>query len=134
MRALLIAALILVPTPAMAQVPARSAAAAAPAGKCERLAREWKGIEYRMADRHADEIGDNSAPRATLRAMEESNNLAEASMILSFMRDGRCALPSHPPSYISYFGAALECHTAILGGAKADDAKCDREKWTRVGD
>jgi hypothetical protein len=136
MKAILLAGLILAPMPAFAQTtPAPSkAAGTAPITKCEKLARQWRGIEFSMAERNVAEISDNSAPRATLRAMEEANDLARAGMILQFMKDNRCTgLPSSPPSYLTYLLGALNCSTARLKGTR-DAPECNYETWTRTGD
>lgn len=128
MRMILIGALLLSSTvPAMAQVPA---ATAPKLGVCEQLAADWKRFEINMAERFAEGIGDNSAPRSTLRAIEEGNDLMKAGLTLQFMRDSKCPLPKSAPSGNAYVSAALDCSTARLkSGYEAAKAVCDRTKW-----
>ena len=123
-------AMLMMMAPAHA-APVPLAPAATPVGVCGTLAADWKRYELNMADREADQIGDNSAPRATLRALEQSNDLALAAMTLQFMRDNRCQLPKRAPSAATYFGAALACSTARLKQSGTETpAECDRDKWT----
>lgn len=114
--------------PAMAQT-----AAPTPAPKlstCDALAADWKRLDMNMADRFANSVGDNSAPRATLRAIEEGNDLLKANMTLQFMRDNKCSLPKSPPSGGAYISAALECSTQRLKvGFEATKSVCDRANW-----
>ena len=129
MKVILIAALALTSTaPVMAQ-PA-TPAAAPKLSTCEALAADWKRFDMNMADRFADSVGDNSAPRATLRAIEEGNDLLKANMTLQFMRDNKCSLPKSAPSGSGYLGAALECSTQRLKvGYEAAKSACDRANW-----
>ena len=116
--------------PAMAQTPAPPSAPAPKLSTCDALAADWRRFEMNMADRFADRIGDNSAPRATMRAIEEGNDLLKANMTLQFMRDNKCSLPKAAPSGSSYIGAALECSTQrIKAGFEASKAVCDRANW-----
>lgn len=108
-------------TPAAAQTPA--------AGKCTALAADYDQIEKAMASRWATSIGDNSAPRATLREMEDANALSQAQIILTLMQASRCPLPDHAPSIKRYLSAALACSTARLKGG-SDVPECKMESWT----
>jgi hypothetical protein len=106
-----------------------SPAAAQPAGgRCTALAANYDQVDKAMASRFAEGVGDNSAPRATLREMEDSNGLAQAQIILSLMQANHCALPDHAPSIGRYLSAALACSTARLKGG-ADPAECKMETW-----
>ena len=133
MKVILMTALALTsPVSAMAQT-TTAAPASSPAPKlstCEALAADWKRFEMNMADRFADGVGDNSAPRATLRAIEEGNDLLKANLTLQFMRDNKCSLPKAAPSGSDYISAALECSTQRLKvGFEAAKAVCDRANW-----
>lgn len=113
-------------SPAFAQTEA--ADASPKLSKCEVLANDWKSVEYGLAMNNARSIGDNSAPRATLRAMEDSNELAKAQMTLQLMSDNKCPLPSRAPSWTTYTVEAMECQTARLGG-DFDSPECDFKTW-----
>jgi hypothetical protein len=97
-------------------------------GRCSKLKSQWKSIEQEMADREAEGITDNSAPRATLRATEDSNDLAKAQIILTLSQAYKCPLPPSAPSYINFFSNALSCRTDVMKGA-SNSPKCDRSSW-----
>ena len=98
------------------------------AGKCTALAADYDQIEKAMASRSTDSLGDNSAPRATLREMEDANGLAQAQIILTLMQTNRCPLPDHAPSIKRYFSAALACSTARLKSS-SEAPECQMESW-----
>jgi len=98
------------------------------AGKCAALAADYEQIEKAMASRWTDSLGDNSAPRATLREMEDANGLAQAQIILTLMQANRCPLPDHAPSLKRYVTAALACSTARLKGS-SEAPECKMETW-----
>jgi hypothetical protein len=98
------------------------------AGKCTALTSDYDQIEKAMASRWTDSLGDNSAPRATLREMEDSNGLAQAQIILTLMQANRCPLPDHAPSLKRYLSAALACSTARLKSS-SEAAECKMETW-----
>ena len=122
--------ILTVSTPVMAQ-PSGTATASAPrVSTCEALSADWKRFEMNMADRFADGIGDNSAPRATLRAIEEGNDMLKANMTLQLMRENKCTLPKTAPSGNAYLSNALDCSTQRLKvGIEAAKAVCDRANW-----
>jgi hypothetical protein len=76
-------------------------------------------------------LGDDSAPRATLRAEQQGNELRTIAINLELMIQLRCPLPKQPITTVgSYLSAALACATAQTQGEK-DPAACKREKWLR---
>ena len=129
-RPIMIGTMLVASAPsAQAQAPA-SASGTKPVGTCEALAADWKRFEQNMADRFAEGVADNSAPRATMREMREANDLALAQMTLQFMRDNRCPLPKRAPSAGTYLTSALECSTARLKARGTETPpECDRSRW-----
>jgi hypothetical protein len=97
--------------------------------KCAMLAADYDQIEKAMASRWADQIGDNSAPRATLSEMRDANALSQAQIIITLMQANKCALPDHAPSIKKYLSAALACSTARLKSG-ADASECKLQDWT----
>jgi hypothetical protein len=88
-----------------------------------------------LAESLASSVGDNSAPRATLRAMEDANELSKAKMALDLMRDHRCPMPKTLPSAGPYISAALDCRTARMkASSSATPEECKRENWKPSGD
>lgn len=107
--------------------------AAAPSATCVALAADWTRIEQNLAVNLARSIADNSAPRATLRAIEDSNELTAASITLDLMREYRCPLPTSAPRSVTYLESALSCATARLSpGAGENPPPCDRSTWTAI--
>ena len=84
-----------------------------------------------IAMSRAEAIGDNSAPRATLRTLEIANELQLISINVSLMTSNRCTLPSEPIHTGKYLLNALKCSTERIKGV-ADSPLCDTSKW--VGD
>lgn len=105
-----------------------------PLGACARLSTDYVGFSKDLAANNAEAIGDNSAPRATLRAMEDSNTLARAKMTLDLMRDNRCTLPKAAPDDITYLLPALTCATDRLKARGTETPpSCDRSSWKPAG-
>ncbi|MHA6722852.1 hypothetical protein [Sphingomonas sp. RS2018] len=108
--------------------------AAASTGTCAVLMRQYDGASMDLASGFAASVGDNSAPRATLREMENGNALATAKIALDLMRDNRCAMPKSAPSTAPYLTAALNCRNDQLKASRAESPEsCKRENWTRAG-
>jgi hypothetical protein len=129
------------PIPLAAQVvdlktqPAPAPAAAAPAkplSTCEGLARDWRSAEVTLAKNDIEELADNSAPRATMRAIRDNNALQLASITLTLMASNKCPLPKRAPSEVTYMLPAMECRTEQLkGNYKAP--QCDSSTWKPLG-
>ena len=133
MRRIVLIALLATSAQVTAQV--RSSAGPAPtAGTCSRLALTYDGVSKDLASNFAEGLGDNSAPRATLRAIEDSNSLTQAHMALDLMRDYHCPMPKDAPASAYYLSAALTCDTDRLKAKGSDTPdSCDRSKWQRAG-
>jgi hypothetical protein len=72
-------------------------------------------------------IGDDSAPRATMRAAEVTAQVASAQANLSLLIASDCPLPDLPISASVYEGAAIDC---VLARTEDDvKAKCNRTAW-----
>ena len=119
------------------QVTAQTRAPAGPApavGTCSRLVSTYDGVSKDLAANVAEGLGDNSAPRATLRAIEDSNSLTQAHIALDLMRDYHCPLPKDAPDSAYYLSPALTCATDRLKARGSDSPEsCDRSKWQRAG-
>ncbi|MGN6692255.1 MAG: hypothetical protein ACTHJU_15060, partial [Sphingopyxis sp.] len=86
--------------------------APAAGGTCAALMKTYNGASMTLADNLASSLGDNSAPRATLRQMEDANAISIAKIALDLMRDNRCPMPKSPPNAAPYLTQALLCKTA----------------------
>ena len=58
-------------SPALSQPATTSTAQPVKPLAIEGLAMDWKTVEYELAENSADGITDNSAPRATMRAVQD---------------------------------------------------------------
>lgn len=73
-------------------------------------------------------IGDNSAPRATLRQLEIANNLSTIQANLTLMAQNKCPARTAPIIPAVYLSNALDCNIAIMKGEKNAPA-CDKSTW-----
>jgi hypothetical protein len=128
MSGMMIFAAILTASPVSAQV---KPAAASAGGVCAALARDYDAASKDLAVNEAEGIGDNSAPRATLRAMEDANTLSFANITLALMRDNHCPMPKSAPAAVFYLSPALTCATDRLKGT-ASPPSCDRSTWQSI--
>ena len=120
-------------TPANEQPAATPPAAPAkPLSTCEGLARDWRSAEIELAEHNAEGLADNSAPRATMRAVEDQNALLKAQIALTLMQSHKCSLPRRAPSWITYSLNALKCSTEKLKG-NYKSPECDSSTWTPLG-
>lgn len=128
-----IAVVAITAAPVAAQVAKPAAPAAAPASKCSTLAGDWRSIEIALAENSADSVTDNSAPRATMRAAEDTVSFSKAQIVLRLMELNRCPLPDRPPLPGTFLLEALSCKTArmkaTLDQLKAGVPECDSAKW-----
>lgn len=100
-------------------------------GACSGLASAYDGVEKSLALTYAEGVGDNSAARETNRQMENANDLAKASMILTLMQAHHCAMPNHAPSMATYISSALTCATDRLKGV-SDAPSCKMDTWQPI--
>jgi len=112
--------------------PAATPAPPKPMTTCEALARDWRNAEIDLARNDVEGTLDNSAPRATMRAIQDNNALQLAAITLGLMHDHKCPLPKRAPSKVTYMLPALECRTEQLkGNYKA--VQCDTSNWKALG-
>lgn len=83
-----------------------------------------------MAVRWAEGLADDSAPRATMRAAQDTADTAKAQLIVTLMQANHCALPNHAVASTTYMMPAMTCRTDRL---KSNDAttpeSCKMENW-----
>ena len=80
------------------------------------------------AQSQAEGLGDNSAPRATLRELEISNSLALARMNLDLAALNKCPARTKPLNPSIYLSEALDCNIQMLRGNK-DSPACKMQDW-----
>lgn len=76
----------------------------------------------------ASGVGDDSAPRETLRSMRIANELALIRLHLDLAARNQCPARRAPINEHKYLGQAAECRTEQLRGVK-DPPVCKRETW-----
>jgi hypothetical protein len=109
------------------------AAAAPQAGVCAKLDSDYEHASKALAMVFAEGVGDNSAPRATMREAREANIRNEASQTLDLMQAHKCALPTAAPNAAPYVTQAMGCKAAQFKdelGLNANASEvCDMSKW-----
>jgi len=106
-------------------------AAAPPPSTCESLKGQWQDVEKELAGINAEGVADNSAPRATMRAIQVSNELSKAQILIALLTANKCPLPKRAPSHLNYSLDALKCATEIMNGNFKSDV-CKRQNWTPI--
>jgi hypothetical protein len=104
--------------------------AGASSGTCARLNGEMEQLKKSLAMNFADGIGDNSAPRATMREAQYQSLLGRVRLTMDLMRDNRCKMPTSVPTGVEYASAAIACASARMeAGGASSTASCDQSKW-----
>jgi hypothetical protein len=156
MRHLLLAAILVVPAlsicggadgqvqHAAATAKAVSPTPSAPPTICPALSNAVEASEKELARIDAEDRGDNSAPRSSMRATKKAYEATMIGSNLALMRDHHCSPYPWTVSDSAFMLPAMECRTAMLkietkliGDPKAKvelPAECDSSKWTRLGE
>lgn len=113
------------------------AAASAPAPNCAAFEAVIDGALKSQAITFANDIGDNSAPRATLSELRIANQWRKIEINLRLMEAAGCPLPTTPITGMEYLTPALTCEnarlTAIRGGSTAEPSECNLDSWRKFG-
>lgn len=83
-----------------------------------------------LSEMRVQDIGDDSAPRATMRAARATQIYAQMAVNLELMAAAKCPLPKDAVSDDWYLGAALTCR-ATSATDPAFRTACDRAAWRR---
>jgi hypothetical protein len=119
-----IAAALIAP-PAMAQT-----VAGANAKACKALSDAVEDGQQLLAQKQIAALGDDSAPRATMRAAEASAEYGRAQANLSLMVSLHCPAYTHPIGPDRFLNAAAQCQLAVRKpGASGVPAECKRADW-----
>ena len=118
---------------ASARKPVARATTTGASSVCSKLTSDITNHSKSLAANFAEGVGDNSAPRATMRETQEQTILANVRMTMDLMRDNRCKLPTSVPNGGEYIGSALQCKTdrlkAEVDGTAGEPAACNQSKW-----
>jgi hypothetical protein len=95
--------------------------------------------EKELAYISVDGVGDNSAPRETVRAVNSSVEMSRIQANITLMAAQQCPLPNQPVDINAYGLAALDCKIAntkialaMTKGATFSLApECERAAWKR---
>ena len=98
---------------------------------CEVYQNVYDRANKEISSAVAKGIGDNSAPRATLREMRVLNERMLQMITLEQMHFHGCNLPKKTSSKIEYITPAINCETARLKG-KSGALECESSKWESV--
>ncbi len=120
---------------ALAPAPATSAA---PPSICKAFGDQIESDLQDLAEIDADEITDNSAPRATMRADRQIVKLETIRANIDLMSAHHCAPYAHTVSSHRYFLPATQCQLDILNSVKAGKSgvpdTCSRANWKPSGE
>lgn len=94
---------------------AKAAAVKAEPTICTKLMSDYEGASKKLAYSQAEDAIDNSAPRTTMREMQNSNVMNQAQMTMNLMKSAGCTMPTFVPSASRYGLASLRCATALQG-------------------
>jgi len=83
----------------------------------------------RIAMTDAEGIGDNSAPRATMRQQQITGYKTDIQTTLNLMAAQKCKLPKASPNAAKYYSSAMSCQLKNMS-AKNQDERCDM--WKEV--
>lgn len=111
---------------------AAPAAGVASGGTCAALKGDYAHVEKLMASRSADGLTDDSAPRATMRAAQDTADLTRAQLIVTLMQANHCTLPNHAASEMTYLLPAMTCKTDEMKGT-ASPPSCKMQDWQPMG-
>ena len=103
--------------------------AAAISGTCTQLNADMEHLKKSLAMNFADGIGDNSAPRATMREAQEQSLMGKVRLTMELMRDNHCKMPTSVPTGVEYASNAISCRTEQMHSGSANPPSCDQDKW-----
>jgi hypothetical protein len=95
---------------------------------CDALQKAIESEIKEAALSSANGLGDNSAPRATMRQIEIANNLSIIQANIALMAQNKCPPRTAPINPGVYLSEALSCSLAILKSEK-DPPACDKSTW-----
>jgi len=91
--------------------------------------------EQEISDQTADQLTEDSAPRATVEELKINAAYQEIQVNLALMAQHHCVPYDHPIG-ASYLADAIRRKTdrmkGVLSGNVAIPDSCDRTKWTRM--
>ena len=94
---------------------------------CFKLSDDYEFASKQLAMSYAEGIGDDSAPRATMREARNSNVLERARITLDLMRANNCKLPTEAPSLKRYLSSAMSCVSQRMSAGTA--SSCEMANW-----
>lgn len=106
-------------SPVGANAAGKKAASEAPNPQCEALARDYENASKQIAMNDADNLGDDSAVRATMRESQNNGILEKARITVELMQGNKCKMPASAPSGDPYFTQALACKNAKFSQLQA---------------
>jgi hypothetical protein len=131
----LVAAIVVAaPSVSVAQAAKPAPTPSAPVTACASLVAAIDATQKEISALYVGNLGEDSAPRATMRASEIAGLYGEVQANIALMAANRCAPYPHPLSRAAFLGDALTCSTARLkayGQTPKDLPECNRTMWSR---
>jgi hypothetical protein len=102
-------------------------------GICTKLSDAIDGNLRLLSSSQAENVGDDSAPRNTMRLTEENVLLSEIQGNIALMSAHRCAPYAHTIDRDAYLSDAIKCNIARLSSNTEDvKAACNGSNWRRI--
>jgi hypothetical protein len=101
--------------------------------QCRVLEQAIEDAQKEISALGVDEIGDNSAFRAAMRASQATAQQSAIQTNLALMQQSRCSPYSHPITGHAYDSPASLCVLARTARDPGVDTACDRNTWQRSG-
>jgi len=122
---------------------AKAAAVKAEPAICTKLMSDYEDASKKLAYSKSEDVLDNSAPRTTMREMQNANVMNQARMTMDLIKSAGCTMPTFVPSASRYGLASLHCATALQGirtkhavdrvegryVSYPEPAECDTSTW-----
>jgi len=84
-----------------------------------------------IASEISEGIGDDSAPRATLKEIRISNEWKKIDISINLMAQNKCSPLAYTPNPANYLTAALNCSMARTKGEN-DTIVCNKQEWNSI--
>jgi len=102
-----------------------------PTGDCAGFQRVVHASEKALAMLEVEGLGDNSAPRATMREQRIANELQTIRLNVELMIHHRCPVPAAPISESTYLANTLRCALDRRNDPSVDSPpSCEMSRWT----
>lgn len=107
----------------------------APGAGCAAIVKAIEASEKHASSLSVESITDDSAPRVTMRAAQETAEMARIQANIALLGANRCPAYPHAITPTAYGPAALNCRSTLLNSNDQAVIRqaCDEDAWPRKG-